>query len=176
MDHERPKRREKRRPEIQSHDALKALAFAYVARFSTSRAKLIRYLARKLREANADHLRPDMEIVADRMIELGLVDDQGYAEMRTASLARRGYGPRRVTADLRASGIAEADAAELARSMDELEIATAFAKRKRLGPFFPGEADRKHLDRALGAMMRAGHSFDVARKVLFDTMDNGDGD
>ncbi|KAB2852869.1 MAG: hypothetical protein F9K41_14310 [Sphingopyxis terrae] len=75
---------------------LDELALAYVARFATSRAKLLRYLGRKLREAEwtdpADP-RAACDAIADRMERLRYLDDRQYAAMRGAAMTRRGLVP-----------------------------------------------------------------------------------
>ena len=91
---------------------LEELALAYVARFATSRAKLTRYLARKVRESewidDIDAMTA-CEAVADRMEQLRYLDDRQYAAMRAGAMTRRGLGVRRVKAQLYVDGIAEAD-------------------------------------------------------------------
>ena len=58
-----------------------------------------------------------------------------------------------------------AAARELAQT-DAVESALHFAERRRLGPFAIEAADRKSRERALAAMIRAGHSFGLARAIL----------
>ena len=80
---------------------LDELALAYVARFATSRAKLLRYLARKVRESEwMDEIdaMAACEAVADRMEALRYLDDRQYATMRAGGMTRRGLGARRVRA------------------------------------------------------------------------------
>src|SRR3546814_4033833 len=70
---------------------LDELALAYVARFATSRAKLARYLSRKIGESDwideADAM-TSCEAVVAKMDRLGFVDDRQYATMRGASMTR----------------------------------------------------------------------------------------
>ena len=47
-----------------------------------------------------------------------------------------------------------------------MEAALTFARRRRLGPFGPGAADRAARDRQLAAMMRAGHGFALSRRIV----------
>src|SRR3546814_12948660 len=87
---------------------LDELALAYVARFATSRAKLARYLSRKIGESDwideADARTPCEAGVA-KMERLGFVADRQYAEMRGASMTRVGYEARRVEAQLWVGGL-----------------------------------------------------------------------
>ena len=66
------------------------------------------------------------------------------------------------------SGIGEEDSAA-ARELAAEEAVTAalkFARRKAIGPYAPVEADRAERERAFAAMVRAGHSFSLARIII----------
>lgn len=158
---------------------LDELALAYVGRFATSRARLVAYLERKLRERGWEGERPaDPGAVAERLCQLGYVDDSAFAAGRARSMARRGYGRRRVTQSLSALGIAEEDREEALAVTNEQEIAAAvrFARRRRLGPFAPAPAqDRAEREKAYGAMIRAGHDARLARHILELSFPDGDG-
>ena len=163
----RPRGRRERPP--LDRERLNELALTYVGRFATTRAKLASYLARKVRERGWEgEAPPDIESIADRLASLGYVDDSAYALSKSRSLTARGYGARRVRDSLRAAGVAEEDsedARELAES-EKVEAALRFARRRRIGPFgngVPGQADRQ---RAIAAMVRAGHSFSLAKAIL----------
>ena len=101
------------------------------------------------------------------MAGLGYVDDRAFATVRAASLGRRGYGERRVREALRAAGIDEEDSAEAreAARRGAWDAALRFAERRRLGPFAPREADRDAREKALAALLRAGHPIDLARRL-----------
>ena len=149
--------------------ALDRLALRYVERFATSRGRLAAYLARKLRERGwAGEVAADPAAVAERMATLGYVDDHGFAEARAASLQRRGLGARRVAADWRAAGIGEEERAALAPVVAERgeAAALAFARRRRIGPYASEPADRDGRARQVAAMLRAGHSLDLSRRIV----------
>jgi regulatory protein len=148
--------------------ALERLALRYVERFATSRGKLADYLARKIRERGWDGAPVDPRAVAQRMADAGYVDDRSFAEQKGASLARRGYGARRVAETLRAAGLDEEDrapAVEEARAA-ALESALRLARRKRIGPFAAARADPRERERHLAALLRAGHDSRTARRVV----------
>jgi regulatory protein len=161
----------KRRPDPVPLDSAKLdeLALTYVGRFATTRAKLGSYLARKLRERGwAGERSPDPEAVVERLAALGYVDDVQYALSKARSLTGRGYGPRRVRHSLYAAGIAEEDG-EAARELAGTEAAEAalrYARRRRIGPFAAEMPDIVARERALAAMIRAGHSFAIATAIL----------
>jgi regulatory protein len=148
---------------------LDELALAYVGRFSTTRSKLRSYLARKVRERGWEGEREvDLEAVAERLARLGYVDDAAYALSKSRGLTARGYGLRRVNQSLRAAGVGEEEAApafELAQE-ESVESALRFARKRRIGPFGDGSGDRSASDRALAAMVRAGHSFRLAKAII----------
>ena len=158
----------KPRPPL-NEEQLRELALTYVGRFATTRAKLGAYLARKIRERGWAAERPaDIEAIVERMSELGYVDDAAYALSKSRSLTARGYGERRVSQSLRAAGIGDEDAEpahEHARA-EAVEAALQFARRRRIGPYGDGSTDRQQLERQLAAMIRAGHSFSLAKAIL----------
>jgi len=154
------------RPPLNS-DSLRELALTYVGRFATSRAKLITYLERKLRERGWEADDPaDTAALADRFVALGYIDDAGFAAAKGAALTRRGYGVRRIDAALREAGIGDADrvdAQEQARS-DSWSAAERFARRKRIGPFGSEPCPPDRRERMIAAFLRAGHDMATARR------------
>jgi regulatory protein len=158
----------KPRPPL-NREKLNELALAYAGRFATTRAKLKSYLQRKVRERGWDDgPAADLDAIAERFAGQGYVDDAAYALSKSRSLTVRGYGLRRVEQSLHMAGVEDADAAparDLAQA-DAVESALHFAERRRLGPFASEAGDRKARERALSAMIRAGHSFSLARAIL----------
>ena len=150
------------------------MALAYVARFATSAGKLRTYLRRKLRERGwvEDAPEPDLDALVASYVEKGYVDDEGYARAKSAGLLNRGYGARRVEQQLHAAGIGEGLRARFAP--DEFarrEAVVALARKRRFGPFArsemrAGDDWAKQREKQLAAMIRAGHDFDYARKVI----------
>jgi len=150
-------------------DRLNELALFYVGRYATTRAKLSSYLERKLRERGWSGDRdPDVNHLVERFAESGLVDDASFALAKSRSLSERGYGGRRVRQALLAAGIDETDS-EAARELAADEAAASalrFARRRRIGPFADSAPDRAGREKAMAAMIRAGHSFELAKAVL----------
>jgi regulatory protein len=149
--------------------ALEQAALFYAGRYATSRAKLRAYLVRKLRVRGWEGVdEPPLDALIERMARLGYVDDRAFAAGRAAALSRRGYGARRVGAALRAAGIGADDAAGAwAIAADGAwEAALRFAERRRIGPFATAEADRAGREKALAAMLRAGHPAALARRIV----------
>ncbi|WP_298398629.1 RecX family transcriptional regulator [Sphingobium sp.] len=157
----------KRLPPPLDEAALRDMALRHVARFATSRGKLLAYLNRKIRERGWGGEQPaDPDGLADRFVALGYIDDAGYAVMKSASLSRRGYGARRIGEALRAAGIAEGDReqADAQTASDAWSAADRFARRKRIGPYAPAPLDPKQREKAIAAFLRAGHAHAIARR------------
>jgi len=148
---------------------LDELALSYVGRFATSRAKLLIYLKRKLRERGwGDEGEPPVDELADRLVQLGYVDDRAYALSKARSLTGRGYGERRVRQALSLAGIAEEEAGD-ARQLAEAEAvdsALRFARRRSFGPYAAERPDPRRREREMAAMIRAGHGFGLARAII----------
>lgn len=161
-------KREKRQPKPIGAARLEELALAYVARFSTSGAKLEDYLRRKLRERGWEgDGEPDTAAIARRFADLGYIDDEAYARAKSGSLLRRGYGAGRVRQALGAAGIAADIQEDIAASEGERRRAVlALAKKRRFGPFGHEPADRPTREKQLAAMLRAGHGLDFAREMV----------
>jgi regulatory protein len=157
----------KRVPPPLDEAALRELALHYVGRFATSRTKLLAYLSRKIRERGwGGEEAPDPQALVDRLNDLKYVDDASYAAMKSASLARRGYGARRVAETLRADGIADADReeADAHTTSESWTTADRFARRKRIGPYAHALPDPKQREKWIAAFLRAGHSYATARQ------------
>lgn len=115
-----------------------------------------------------------VELVVERLRELGYLDDEEFARLKAREKARR-YGPRRVSVELRKSGVD----AEVARSAveeefaekSELEAAFSAVSRRynRRGPDDVGAgADAEAVAtarRVYGFLMRRGYSAEVCAEV-----------
>lgn len=148
---------------------LRDLALHYAARFATTRARLIDYLRRKLRERGwQGDAAPDLDALADDFVANGYVDDPGYARAKAESLGRRGYGGRRIAASLQQAGIEPALRERVVEEAGHgaIDAAIALARRRRFGPFGAGAADPDVRRKQIAAMIRAGHGFDVAKRIV----------
>ena len=104
-----------------------------------------------------------IEAVIGRLEELGYVDDAEFARLKAREKARR-YGPRRVSLELRKSGVGE----ELAREVveeefagrSEVEEARSAAARRYNGRGSDAEARRVY-----GFLVRRGYSAEVCAQV-----------
>lgn len=170
------KRRERKPPKPLDGERLRELALTYVARYSTSAAKLEKYLQRKLRErgwSEDEEDRPDPKALVEYHVEAGHIDDEAYARMRSGGLLRRGYGQRRVDQTLYADGIDENLREDVRAGEAELRRAAfAMGRKRRFGPFAIDRGggadglDPKTRQKQIAAMLRAGHGFDAARAIV----------
>ncbi len=161
--------RQPRPPQPLDPQSLRAKALTYAARYATTRAKLVQYLDRKLREQGWEGDEPaDPIALADHFSELGYIDDVAFAKMKASALRRRGLGAYRVGGALKNAGV-EAELAEQESAVDAeaaFRIALHFARRKRLGPFASKATDDRTHARAMGSLLRAGHRSEDARRIL----------
>ena len=181
--HEADRTSRRRKPRVRKpldETALRDLALAYAARFATTGAKVEAYLARKIRERgvaeDADGRTRDFDVtgLVTRLIELGYVDDDAYARMKSRDLTARGYGKRRVEQALWAAGVEEQTRA--AHEPTELEAkrsAVLLARKRGFGPFghrIDPEAEidiqRAAKEKQIAAMLRAGHDFETVRFIV----------
>lgn len=160
--------RPRRNPRPLDAARLEELALSYVARFATSAAKVDGYLRRKLRERGWEGTGdPPVTALVERFVAAGYIDDAAYARAKSGSLLRRGYGQRRVAQALGAAGIAEEVRAEVAPDAAAgRRAALTLARKRRLGPFGAGAADRAAREKQIAAMLRAGHPLDSAREMV----------
>ncbi|MFL6762662.1 MAG: regulatory protein RecX [Sphingomicrobium sp.] len=147
---------------------LQELALRYVGKYATTRAKLRAYLARKMEERGwKGEGRPDLERIADRFAEQGYINDASYALAQSRSLTGRGFGKRRLADKLRMAGVDGADsiAANEHADTEAVSAALRFAERRRIGPFAQDRAERPTREKWIAAMVRAGHSFELAKAI-----------
>ncbi len=158
---------------------LRDLALHYAARFASTGARLEGYLVRKIRErglaedADGRTVEVDVPALVARLVELGYVDDDAYARMRARDLGSRGYGARRVEESLRHAGVGEGLRRQHAPGEAAGRRAAALmANKKRLGPYgAPSDGKdplsaRKAHEKAVAAMLRAGHPYDHVKVIL----------
>ncbi len=181
------KPRAKKIPKPLDETRLRDFALNYVGKYATCRKKLELYLRRKLGELGWVGENPaDIEAVLIQFEELGYIDDAQYARMRAGSLSRRGYGERRISQELRHQGISQTIADDLLvddetnanasddapmwggggdETLDHVRSALTLARKKHIGPFANEMAERALKEKHIAKMIRAGHSFALARYI-----------
>ena len=163
-----------------SRASLHEAALRHLSRFAATEAGLVRVLDRRVQRwarmmqaegaTLADQVataRAAVREVARGLVTAGAIDDAVFAQARAARLNRAGRSRRATTAHLAAKGVAaETVAAALPPEAAEFGAALAFAKRRRIGPFRPGDPDPETRQRDLATLARAGFPRDVAHRAL----------
>jgi regulatory protein len=153
-------------------ELLERWALGYLGRYASSAENLRRVLIRRARRHSPEAAQQAgvlIEAIVTRYRESGLLDDAAYAAGRVDSLHRRGDSLKAIRARLAAQGVPVAVAAGAVSGLrdrapdPDLAAACAFVRRRRLGPFRRGAADRQ---REFAAFARAGFSRRVAEAVL----------
>ncbi len=156
--------------ESELHEA----ALAYLGKQAASSAQLKRVLERRVmrKKADPEETAPMILRIIERFKGNGLLDDAKYAANKAASLARTGRSRRAISAHLQQKGVSQ-ETVRASLPEDDLVSAITFARKRRVGPFAreveEGETRDEAFTRkkkALGAMARAGFSFDVCDRVL----------
>ena len=162
---------------------LENVALHYLERYASSSANLRRVLLRRIQRSTAhwgDDVEPavaQMETIITKLTRLGYLDDARYAAAKAGWLRAKGGSTAKVRAGLAAKGLQkdliDQAVAELVQQDggDDLTAACILARKRRLGPYFPGDRTatrQKHL----AVLGRAGFSWEVAKRVI-DGEDEG---
>ena len=112
----------------------------------------------------------DAEAVADRMIELGVINDERYSRMLVRHYASKGYGACRIKQELYRHGI-HTDLWE--EAMEELPSQEEQLDRLFRSKLRTANPDKAELKKATDAMLRRGFSWSeisaCRQRVLDDT-------
>ena len=127
-------------------------------------------LRQKVMEGGTDAA--DAAEAVDRMIELGLVNDERYARRLARDLfAFKHFSVRRVAQELQKKGIdrdtAMDAAAEIGAEQDDLQQAIDFLKKKYYNKLGSEEQRRKTAQ----ALLRAGFDYDTVRRAMAAVLD-----
>jgi regulatory protein len=157
---------------------LRNIALNYLARYAATEVGLRRVLTNRIEkwkshqaEIDADiasSLHRSVEEVIAGMVQIGLVNDQAFAEMKGLNLRREGRSSRSARAKLMAKGVPSALAHEMLPDDPDADLAAAvMTARRRLGPFHDARrSDPADGARALATLIRAGFSMAVAQRAL----------
>jgi regulatory protein len=173
-------------PQAPDATALHDAALNYLARYAATEAGLLRMLKRRIdRWARlAQTTETDRDVIATqtaeakqaasgvvaRLAAAGAVNDAAFAESRVRSLTRAGRSRQAIRAHLAAKGVgAETQRRLLSQDNTDAELAAALvlARRRRIGPFRPGDQpDAAARRRELAIFARAGFPQSVAARAL----------
>jgi regulatory protein len=178
----RATKEKKKKPVTEAY--LERAALHYLERFSSTEANLCRVLERKVRRRlegespTREHI-SWIEACAAKCVKLGYVDDGRYAIVRFESLLRKGKPLRTIGQDLRYKGVSQELVAEILSAAREdedkdpdLQAAAAYVRRRRFGPFRrPDRMTDDKIEKEKAAMMRAGFSYQLVKRVMEATED-----
>lgn len=160
----------KKRPPSAAY--LEKVALGYLMRHPGTVARVRAMLSRRIEKEEADPALAD--VVIEKLVRIGVLDDARVAASRVRALRRRGKSERAIRAAMARLGIDRAIADEALRSSegDDLEAARALVKKKKLGPFRAPEDRARERDRDLARLGRAGFSYEIAARALSEEADS----
>lgn len=184
------RRRGPPRPPEVSPAALERAALRYLERYDSTAANLCRVLDQRVRRAEARGAEVDresaqgaIEQIVARLVEQQVIDDRRFAEARLRTLRRRGDSARMIRMKMEQKGVPreliDQVLGDERREVDEhepeapeLAAARKLARRRRLGPHRAPGARHERRERDLAALSRAGFSYDIARHVIDESLDD----
>ena len=116
----------------------------------------------------------DAEAVADRMIELGVIDDERYSRMLVRHYASKGYGACRIKQELYRHGI-HTDLWE--EAMEELPSQEDIMDKLLRSKLKSSSPDQKEIKKATDALLRRGFSWSevsACKQRVLEDFDNQD--
>lgn len=159
--------------------SLENAALYYLQRFSSSSENFRRVMIRRVKRSAQYHntnFEEGAEIVdqlISRFVRIGLLDDLQFAQVRAASLRRRGLSERTIRAKLMERGFGVEvinESLELLKCDNEdpeLTASIIFSRKRRLGPFREILDKRNEFrEKDMAKLARAGFSYHIAQKVI----------
>lgn len=137
---------------------------------SHSRKELFDKLCRSVPEEIAEE-------TADRMVQLGLVDDESYARRWAAMLWReKKYGPRRIRQSLMQKGFDRTLVDQVLEEMEDSFAGEETAEQlenliRRKYARFLADGDPKGRNKTVNALLRLGYDYDQIRTALQNFME-----
>lgn len=120
-------------------------------------------LDREVLQARAEALREQAEAVADRLSELGLLDDAEYAHMVVRHYAAKGYGPRKIRDELYRRKVPREYWTE---ALDELEPDTEQIDQLVRQKLRNGPLTRENLKKTSDYLARRGYGWEEISAAL----------
>ena len=107
------------------------------------------------------------QAAADRMEELGLLNDEAYArDLARELFTRRRFGRARVRQELRLKGIDNVLIDELLEEYNDADMALENIRAVLSKKYSGWEGDEKTRRRAFAALQRLGYSYDLIRQAM----------
>lgn len=158
-------------------------ALSYLTRYESTTTKLSNVLYRAVNRAKFEgqEISPDVsswikEIVLE-MEKLGYINDKRYGENIQRRLRSEGKSLRLIGGKLKKAGLDEELITyiqeETSLSSDELDLEAAkiLVRKKKIGFLRPEKLRPEFYKKDLATLGRAGFSFEIAKKALYDEED-----
>lgn len=139
------------------HDRFQSYALRVLMDTPMSRKRLVEHLCRK------GCPEEEAQAIAQRMVDLGVLNEGWYAAEVARQYASRGYGPRRVRDELYRRGVPREHWDAALQEVEDWEEGMDAFLRKRLGGTAP---DPKDLKRASDALARRGYGWGEINAAL----------
>lgn len=173
--------KKRRKPKKITPTYLHNAGLYYLERFAASKNHFKTVMMRKVKRSCHVHEDQDYEAcremveqLADKFVNLGLLNDTLYAEGQVNSMRRKGMSRRAIINKMRMKGIDFEQVEEALKQIDnentEYESALKLARKKKIGPFFIGE--EQNIKKSLGILARAGFSYEIASKIVKATLED----
>lgn len=124
------------------------------------------YACKELEKKLLTEARPEVAArVVERLSEVGLLDDERYAERLAQSLSRaKQYPKRRVAQELQRRGVDREIAGYAAEEIDceDYKLALALIEKK----YYNKMTDRESRQKAMAALARRGFSYEAIRQAI----------
>lgn len=143
-----------------------------LARRMMSERELADAIKRKAKSKFEGITEAQLIALADHAVGFGrsmkALDDENYAQIRSASGARSGKSNRAVARKLVEKGIERGIIETVIGEIDEFRSAVVYARKKAFGPFRRPdvEMDDTRWSREIASFARQGFRFDLAKRVL----------
>ncbi len=165
-------------PKIPTKARLLNIAMYYLERFESSSENLKTVLYRRIDKyafINKDYDKSEAYLLVEEIIkecvDKNFVNDTRFTQLKVKNYLNKGKSKNYIKTHLKQKGIDDKTIAKTLEEnqYDELEIATKFASKKKIGKFRIDEEDRiKNKQKDLATIIRAGFSYDVANTLLDD--------
>jgi regulatory protein len=172
----------KKKPRKITKSYLENSALYYLERFSSSTSNLRKVMNTKIlkscyfyQDDNLSEKKAWLEEVISKLVKMGYLNDDQYANMKVRSLRYSGNSTRNIMCKLKQKGISED---VIKKSLDitdkdlfedengEIEAAKNYVRKKKFGKYRTKPAQEDTRKKELASLARLGFSYDVCKQVL----------
>ena len=168
----------KKTPKKITLDNLEKSAMKYLGKYFVSEYQLVSMLKRKIIKTCFFYkVKPEknfefIKLITTKFKRIGLIDDKKFSENKTLTYMERGYSRKKIAFNLKNKGISDENiqhginSLEISYVNSELASALIYAKKKKILTFDKNEKDFNKIKKKLLQMVRAGFSYDIAKKII----------